>query len=347
MPLAWAGIMLFRRIQFPSELVIAPRFELDQRALLFSLAVAMGSVVLFGLIPAIQMTRTNLAAAFKSGGGVVVGKPRLWGRNLLVAVQVAVSLVLLTVAVFASNMFRGELAGGLGFRTDHIALLTVDPRLLRYSDAQAKRFFETLAERAEALPGVNSVALTSAMLGQNIENAGVQPEGFQFPAGQDFATIFSSRVSEHYFETIGIPIVRGRGFAKTDTAEAPLVTVVNETLAAHYWPNQNPVGKRLRLNGARWVEIVGIARNSRYAYTGEPPTEFLYLPYQQSRQGNLTLLAASAGDSASLLVPLRALVLDLDPNMPVYDAQTMEHFYAAKVTGVRTGDYRDYWGEWV
>ncbi len=320
LPLAYAGIRILGQIRFPTELIAPPRFELDQRALLFSLAVAMGSVMLFGLVPAIQTTRANLTSAFKASAGVEIGKRRLWGRNLLVAVQVAVSLALLTVAVFTSNVFSGELTRGLGFRSDHMAMMTLDPNLLRYSDAQSRRFFETLTQRAELLPGVKSAALTSGMLGQYLGNASVQPEGFHFPTGQDSAIVLYSRVDEHYLATIGIPIVRGRSFAKTDNLDAPPVTVVNETFAAHYWPNQDPIGKRIRLNRRVWATIVGIAKNSHYGYMGEPPREFLYLAYRQAPQSSLTLLAASAGESASLLGPLRNLVLDIDPSMPIYDA---------------------------
>ncbi len=333
LPLAYAGIRLFGQVRFPSELVLVPKFELDQRALLFSLAVAMGSVILFGLIPAIQTTRANLTSAFKAGTGVEIGKRRLWGRNLLVAIQVAFSLALLTVAAFTSSVFKGELTQGMGFRSDHMAMMSLDPKLLRYDDAQARRFFDTLIQRAGALPGVKSAALTSGMLGQNLGSVGVQPEGFRFPAGQDAVIDIYNRVDEHYFDTIGIPIVRGRGFAQSDDLNAPAATVVNETFAAHYWPNQDPIGKRIRVNNVKWVEVVGVATNSHYGYIGEPPREFLYLTYRQTPQGNLTLLAASAGDSASLLAPLRNLVLDIDPSMPIYDTQTMEQFYEAKAVG--------------
>ncbi len=333
LPLAYACILIFRRVRLVSDFMIQPHFELDQRALLFSLAVAMGSVILFGLIPAIQTTRTNLTSAFKAGAGVEIGKRRLWGRNLLVAIQVAVSLVLLTVAAFAANAFRGELTRGMGFRSDHIALMTVDPRILHYTDAQSLRFFDTLTERAAALPGVKSAALTSGMLGTGLSYASVQPEGFHFPLGQDSANIYYDRADENYFSTIGIPVLRGRAFLKTDSLDAPSVAIVNETFAAHYWPNQDPLGKRIRVNNLRWAEVVGVAKNSHYGFIGEPPRAFFYLPYRQGPQGNLTLLAASAGGSASLIEPLRSLIADIAPSLPVYDAQTMEQFYASKVTG--------------
>ena len=333
LPLAYACIKLFRQIRLPSDFMIQPRLELDQRALLFSLAVATGSVILFGLIPAIQTTRANLTSAFKAGAGAETGKRRLWGRHLLVSVQVAVSLALLTIAAFTTNVFRGELTRGMGFRSDHMALMTIDPRILHYTDAQSRRFFDTLTERAQMLPGVKSAALTAGMLGTGLSSGFVQPEGYRFPAGQDSAISLYTRIDEHYFSTIGIPILRGRAFLKTDTADAPAVAIVNETFAARYWPNQNPIGKRIFVNNLHWAEVVGVAKNSHYGYIGEPPQQFFYLPYRQAPPGNLTLLAASAGDSASLLAPLQALIADIAPSMPTYDAQTMEQFYAAKVTG--------------
>ncbi len=333
LPLAYLGVDLFRQIRLPTDLVMLPKFDLDARALAFALIVAMSSVILFGLIPAIQTARTNLTSAFKAGGGVELGRRRLWGRNLLVALQVAVSLVLLTVAVFTRNAFQGELTRGMGFRSDHLAMVSVDPNMLRYSEAQSAQFFQTLTKRAEALPGVQSAALTSGMLGQNLGNAGVEPEGYRLPPGKAFLTIFYDRVDEHYFDTFEIPIERGRGFTASDTKDTPAVAVVNQTFAAHYWPNQDPLGKRFLLNGVRWVEVVGIARNSHYLYMAEPTTDFLYLPYRQTPPGNLTLLAATSGDSASLLEPLRKLVRDMDPAMPMYDVMTMEQFYSAKVTG--------------
>ncbi len=125
LPLAYVVIQLLRQIQFPTDLVVIPRMELDQRALIFSLVVAMGSVILFGLIPAIQTTRANLTAAFKAGD-IETGKRRLWGRNLLVAAQVAASMVVLTIAVFVYRGFAGELDHGMGFRTDHLLLSSAD-----------------------------------------------------------------------------------------------------------------------------------------------------------------------------------------------------------------------------
>ena len=336
LPLAYIGIALLRQVQLPTDLVTVPRIDLDRRALLFSLAVAMGSVILFGLIPAIQTTRANLTTALKAGSAMVPGR-RLWGRNLLVAMQVAVSMVLLTIALFSYRTFAGELTGRMGFRTDRLLMMSFNPGVARYTESQSRRFFESLTERARSLPGVKSAALASERPLGFLEPAFIQPEGFRFPTGQNYATVHSSRVDENYFATLGIQILRGRAFTAADAPGAPRVAIVNDVLAKDYWPNQDPVGKRLRLLGSNppeWVRIAGVAKTSRYGFIGEPPTEFLYLPYRQSLPGQMTLFAASAGDSASLLAPLRDLVRDLDPNMPTYDVQTMEYYYWARATSV-------------
>jgi predicted permease len=298
LPLAYIGIGLMRQIQFPTDLIAVPRIDLDRRALLFSLGMAMGSVILFGLVPAIQTTRADLTTALKASGAMVPGRrglfgtkllgTRLWGRNFLVAVQVAVSLVLLTIALFSYRMFAGQLDNGMGFRTDRLLMMDFNPGVVRYTGAQSRQFFESLTERAESLPGVKSAALASVRPLGFLEPSLIQPEGLRFPAGQNYATVHSSRVSEHYFDTLGVDLLHGRAFTAADGPGAPRVAIVNEVLANRYWPGQDPIGKRFRLLGSSnppWVQIVGVAKLSRYGFIGEPPTEFLYLPYRQMPQG--------------------------------------------------------------
>jgi predicted permease len=336
LPLAHVGVALLLKVQLPTDLVFVPRIEMDERALLFSLGVAMLSAILFGLIPAIQTTRADLTNALKAAEAWIPGGRRLWGRNVLVAAQVAVSLVLLTVAAFVYRMFAAELGTGIGFRIGHLLMMKFDPGLARYDRVEAQRFFERLGREARDAPGVKSAALASATPILFPDISRIAPEGHPFAAGQESASVYSCTVDEYYFETLNLRILRGRGFRATDTADASNVAVVNETLAQHYWPGQDPLGKRFRMDSANgpWVEIVGVARNSRYLFIGEPPTDFVYFPYRQHPAQRMILMAESIGDSASLLTPLREMVRRLDPNMPVYDVQTMEDFYYARATSV-------------
>jgi len=169
----------------------------------------------------------------------------------------------------------------------------------------------------------------------------IVPEGYQFPAGKENSTIFTSRVDENFFETLGVSVVRGRGFRETDSADSPRVAVINEQLAQHYWPGQEALGKRLRVQDTNnpnspWVEIVGVAKTGKYLWIAEPPTEFLYLPYRQNRRSRMILVAESAGESASIAGPLREIVRGLDANQPIFDVRTMEDFYDKRV--VSTGN---------
>jgi macrolide transport system ATP-binding/permease protein len=334
----YAGMILFRQIELPTDLPISLSFQMDRRALLFSLVVAVASAVLFGLVPAIQATRTDLTAVMKASDSVAPGRRRRWGRTVLVGGQVAVSVVLLVVAMFMYRGFRQQLAGGPGYRTDHLLMMSFDPSLVRYTEAQSQRFFEHLAERARAVPGVKTVSMATSvpMSNESIGAETVVPEGFQFPAGKDNATVLASSVDEYYFDTMGLTILRGRNFRVDDSFDAPRVAIVNQQFAQHYWPNRDPLGKRFRLvdSDKTWVQVVGLAKTSKYIFIAEPPTEFVYFPHRQKKLQRMIMLAQSAGDPSSLVTPLREVVRGLDANLPIYNVRTMEAFYRMRAVSI-------------
>jgi putative ABC transport system permease protein len=338
----YLGVLVFRQVQIPTDLPIILSFQLNPRVLLFSFTVAVLSVLLFGLIPALQTTRVDLAGAMKTGDTAATGRKRLWGRGFLVGCQVAVSLVLLTISVFMYHGFRRELASSQGFRRDHLLMMSFDPSLVHYNDAQTQQFYKQLVERARSAPGVKSVTLASSVpMSPQGDAAAVVPEGYQFPAGKDNVIVFANKVDENFFDTMGVSLVRGRGFRETDTPETPRVAVVNEQFAQHYWPGQDAIGKRLRIQDPKipkdaWVQVVGIAKTGKYIWIAEPPTEFLYLPYRQNPRSQMVLLSQSAGDSAGLAAPLRDVVRTLDANQPIFNVRTMEDFYDMRV--VSTGN---------
>jgi putative ABC transport system permease protein len=327
----YGAIKLFQQIQLPTDLPVALTFQLDRRALVFSLIVSVLSSILFGLAPAVQTSRADLTTVMK-GGESTLGPRRRWGRNLLVGGQVAVSVVLLVLSMYMYRGFREQLGRGPGYRTDHLLMMSLDPSLVHYSEDETRRFFLQLAERARSVAGVESVALASSvpMATDGINAANLIPEGYELPVGKENLTLFSARVDEHYFATIGIPIVRGRGFREEDSTDAPRVAVVNEQYVEHYSPNQDPIGRRFQLREqgvSSWIEIVGVAKTTKYLWLAEPPTEFVYLPYRQHPQPEMVLLTKSAGDPASLVAPLRSVVQDLDQTQPIYNVRTMEEFY--------------------
>src|SRR5262249_31918132 len=140
------------------------------------------------------------------------------------------------------------------------------------------------------------------MLSDSNRPVTVVPEGFQFPPGRNSTTVMASSVDEYYFDTMGIAILEGRSFRIDDSANAPRVAIVNQPFAEHYWPNQDPIGKRFRLGGRdnSWVQIVGLVKTTKYLFIAEPPTEFVYLPYRQQRLQRIMMLAQSTGDPSTL-----------------------------------------------
>jgi predicted permease len=334
----YAGMNLFRQIELPTDLPISLSFQMDRRALLFSLVVAVASAVIFGLVPAIQATHTDLTAVMKASDSIAPGRRRRWGRAVLVGGQVAVAVVLLVVAMFMYRGFNQQLASGPGYRTDHLLMMSFDPSLVRYTDAQSQQFFKQVAARAREAPGVKTVAMTTAvpMSNDSIDFVTIAPEGYQFPPGKDNVTILSSMVDEYYFDTMGLTILEGRNFRAEDDFDAPRVAIVNQTLAQHYWPNQDPLGKRFRLDDPEktWVEVVGLAKTSKYLFIAEPPSEFVYLAYRQKKPQRMIMLTRSAGDPSSLAAPLREVVRGLDANLPIYNVRTMEEFYRMRAVSV-------------
>jgi len=326
----YAAVRLFSQIQIPVDLPINTTFSLDRRVLLFSVAVAVVSAALFGLAPALRAGRTDLTAVMKANDAAGFGRRRQWGRRVLVGGQVAIAVVLLVVATFTYRGFQKQLSGGPGFRTDHLLMMSVAPKQLRYSEEQSRQFFERLAEAARLTPGVTSATVTRYMPMDGIPpSITIVPEGFQFPPGQDSVVLASSVVDEHYFETIGLPILQGRAFQTTDAASAQRVAIVNEVVAERYWRSQDPIGKRFRLDNARgpWVIVVGVARTSKYTFAIENPKPFVYLPFRQQPADSMFLLAESAGDPLLLATPFRELVHRLDANLPIANIRTMEEQY--------------------
>ena len=321
------AVSLSPNLQIPGEIPLQFSFQVDQRVLWFTVLVCGACALLFGLAPAIGAAKTDLVRALKAGD--FDRRQRWLGRNALVVAQIAGSLVLLVAATQLYRGFSYLLAHSPGFRTDHLIMAGVEPDLVRYSPAQSEQFYKTLTDRAAQLPGVKSAALAfSVPMGTSQRSQTVIPEGYQFPHGNSSAEVLENTVDSRFFETFGVPLLRGRGFLPTDRAGAPRVAVVNEAFARHYFGGE-AIGKRMRLKDANgpWVNIVGITATGKYLSIAEPPTDCLYLPFAQDPAPRMTLLAWTAGDPASLAGPVRDLVHSLDANMPVFNVRTMGDFF--------------------
>lgn len=321
----------FQNVIFMTDLPFSIPFQMDTRVLLASLALSALSALLCGLAPALQSTRADLVNGLKSADVDAPGRKRLWGRNVLVVAQVSTSLMLLTASFLMVRGFQHELLEGTGFAKDHLLMTSFDPRLVQYNAAQTQQFYKLLAERMREAPGVASEALTQNIpLGtDDFDGIAFVPEGFQMPRDRENFNSTMDTVDEGYFETMGIPILRGRGFLASDTAEAPRVAVVNDQFAKHYWPGADAVGKHIRLDSraGTLVEIVGVAQAIKYQNVTEKPVDFVYMPLAQHPIARMTLMLRSSGDPLQLVQSVKDVVRTLDPNLPMLHTMSYEDYY--------------------
>jgi putative ABC transport system permease protein len=332
--IALAGVRLFASIPMPTDVPVSFDISLDGRVLVFTLIVAMTSTLLFGLLPAWRSSRSDVVSALKARDTAGSRKNRLWGRNVLVSSQLAVSAVLLIVSAVIFAGFRSQLVQGPGFQTDHLFLMSFASQMAHYNTAQNEQFYNQLLDRTRLAAGVRSAALMSVVpFGFNGDSKSVVPEGRTLRRGEQPPECFDSVVSDGYFQTMHIPMVQGRGFLQSDTMHSPHVAVVNEHFANRFWPHQDAIGKRFHLRDARGplVQVVGIAKQGKYLWIGEPPADFIYLPFSQNQQNTMTLVAESPEADASTLAPvLRRIVHSIDPNMAVFDVRTMQDLFTKR-----------------
>jgi predicted permease len=308
-------------LPFPVTLTL--NLDLDARVLLFTLAVALLTGLLSGLAPAVQMTRPGLIDALRerSSSEVRGGARLLTGRNLLVGAQVALSLV----ALIGAGLFVRSLGAAQrvdpGFDADHLGLVSFDIGLQGYDEERGLQFIRETRERVAALPGVAKATVASAGPLAGTLARSVFPEGQE---GERGILIQVNAVGPDYFDTLRIPIVRGRGVLETDVKGSLPVVVVNETMAKKFWPGKDPIGKRFRFFGEdALVEVVGVARDAKYNTLGEDPQYYIYRPLPQDYSSNVTVVARADGDPALILLPIQREILSLQRQLPLVGLSTV------------------------
>jgi predicted permease len=215
-----------------------------------------------------------------------------------------------------------------GFDTSHLLLLSFDAGAEGYSGESSEAFQRSVIERVRPLPDVKGAVLAQTGLFNGGLSRTVFPEGVDPNDRRNGRLTPLNQVGIGYFETVGIPILRGRSFAETDRANAPMVAVVNETMARRLWPEQEAIGKRFRCFGQDWIiEVVGVARNAKYVTIGEDPQPFFYLPLTQHPSEAVTLHVRTGGDPGASLGTVRAQVQSLDARMPITNVITIRQLF--------------------
>src|SRR5438309_8726642 len=299
--------------------------QLDWRVLALSVAVCIGSTMLFALVPAIQASHVDLSGALKSeGGGVVGGSGRSRVRSVLVFVQVALSFVLIAGTGLLLRSLVQMQNSDPGFSTRNVVVSSADLFSAGYKLDRAKVFYEQMLQRIRALPGVQSAALEGVrpFSYADYSSAPLEIEGYQPPRNEQVSADYN-QVGEGYFATIGIPIVAGREFTRNDDENAPPVAIVNETTAAKYWPGKNAVGQRLKVKD-KWMEIVGVAKNAHYRTKLEQPTPFFYVPVRQNFFVQNGFIIRTDQSAAAIMNALAREIHALDPNLAPLDTITIQ-----------------------
>jgi len=294
--------------------------EIDWRVLALSAAVCLFTTLLLGLVPAMQTGKIDLAGALKSdSAGVVGGGGRAWVRSGLVVVQVSLSFVLLVGAGLLLQSLQKIRNSSPGFSTHGVLFTVVDLRSGGYDAPGAQSFQEELLERVKAKPGVESAVfarMTPLSYGSFSETP-IAVDGYQ-PPPEERPTVQYNEVGPDYCATMGIPLVSGREFTRADDERAALVAVVNETMAAQYWRGKSPIGERVLVKG-RWMQVVGVAKDSKYQSVREAPKPFFYVPRRQnfSIDGGLYVRTPLSPDT--IATALRREVHALDPDLALYE----------------------------
>jgi predicted permease len=310
-----------------SKLPIRLDFSFDWRVFAYALAAALLTGTLVGVWPVLRAGRADVNGLLHGAGrSDTAGVSRHRVRSALVVVQVGGSLVLLIVAgLFVRSLARAQHAY-LGFDPDHLLNVTLDPKEMGYDEVRTKNFYRDLEARVRALPGVQTVSSAfSVPMGNVSDGSSIYIEAHPLTPGQQPPIVVYNKVDAPYFDTMRIPLLRGRAFRENDDEKAPLVAIVNQEMAHEFWPNEDAIGKRFSLKSATgpFVEIVGVTGNGKYVFIGWDKERYFYVPLAQDFNSYRTLQVRSSVPPETLSTQVQSEVRALDPNMPIAEAGTM------------------------
>lgn len=338
--LAYLSVGALVSFRPPTPVTLSLDLGIDMRVLAYTASLSLATGLLFGLAPALQATKPDVARELKGEVASLGGGYRGLGlRNLLVTTQVAVSLVLLIGAgLFVRSLMSAHRVDP-GFEDQRAAIASLAVDLSDYDEGQGRQFYRRLVDRLRALPDVEAAAITSRVpLGMMIRTTDLFVEGLEFdpddPPEIDIAT-----VGPGYFETMRIPLLRGRGFSEQDRDSTAQVAIVSEAAARRYWPGANPIGATIRVGGADRParKVIGVARDTKVRTLGERPRPYLYLPFQQDYEPAMSVIARVRGEPAAALPALRREIAALDPDLPIMELKTMREHLGIMLFAPRMG----------
>lgn len=320
------GLIRFLPADFNSNL----KAPMDTRVMGFLLIASVLTGLLFGLAPALQISRSSVTEAMHGEAAVMVSRDRVFSlRNALVFLQVALSLPLLIGAGLFLHSLRNLRGVDTGFVKENVFLANLNPSLNGYSTERIRSLYSDLLSRLRTLPEVRAASLsTSSVISGGWDQDSVRVEGYQ-PRQDEDVSPNNAIISPGYFASLGIPLVAGRDFTDQDSAGRPKVVIINQTFAHYYFGDADPLGKRMTTDddpkAPLDLEIIGVVRDAKYVNLREKPRRHFYTVLaQQPRLFDMTLQVRTISDPRSIGDLVRAQVHDLDPNLPLYATTTLE-----------------------
>jgi macrolide transport system ATP-binding/permease protein len=299
--------------------------EIDWRVLALSAGVCLIATLLLGLVPAMQTRDLDLAGALKAESGGVVGRGRrAWVRSGLVVMQVSLSFVLLVGAGLLLQSLQRIRNTSPGFSTHEVLETTVNLVQAGYEAQRAQNFQDELLDHVKALSGVESAAfarMTPLSYG-SFSSTPIAVDGYQ-PPPEERPIVQYNEVGPDYFATMGIPLVSGREFNRADDEKSVPVAIVNETMAAKYWRGRNPIGERVQVKG-RWMQVVGVSKDSKYQSVRETPKPFFYVPLRQNFARGPGLNIRTRLSPEAMTAALTREVHALDRNLALFEVITLQ-----------------------
>jgi len=300
----------------------------DWRVFAYTLVAVVFAGILVGLWPAFRTSRTDVNTVLHDvGRSNLIKGDHYKLRGVLVVAQLSCSLMLLIVAgLFVRSLTHAENIF-LGFEPDHVLTILLDPGQVGYDQTRTKKFYQELTERVRALPGVQAASLsTSVPMEVPAGGASIYVEAHPLASGQEPPDVSFNSIDPSYFQTLGVPLLRGRAFIDSDDEKAPLVAVVNETMAKELWPREDPIGKRfcIKSDSGPLVEVVGIAADGQYMFVSPDHKPYFYVPLAQNYSSFRSLQIRSVVAPESLIPSVQQAIRNLEPNLPLIDVRTMD-----------------------
>jgi predicted permease len=318
-------IRLVSAFRSPFEIQLALDLRLDVRVLAITFLLSFASALIFGLVPAIAAARLSPKESITTGEQNAFGFRGFRVRNIMVVAEVALAFSCLIGAGLSFRSLRKVEASDLGFDANGVLAVTMNLNTRVYGPKEGIHFYSQLLESVSRLSGVRSVAIAHfSPLGAVRGDEHVLVDGETEQDGRDERVIEGDSISPGYFQTLGISILRGRNFRAEDDALAPAVAIINRTMADRIWPQQDPIGKRIKIHGENeYREIIGVVENTKLHTAWETPQPHFYRPFTQSYSVEYTLMVRGENDPLDYLTGIRHQVSLLDKNVPTYEAEPL------------------------